>query len=260
MPYSKNFKFYIGRAKLFRAFRIYTTRIFYIFLLTIVCLISIVACNSYLKSLVVNYIEQYSAKAGYVVNDIEIVHENSSEYCVDPTDLIQSYKSKSIFLTSSEELISEVEKIDCIDQISVRKVFPSKLLVQVNYKMPVAIWNERGKFYFVTGEGIKLNIAQSANLEKFIFITGEHAPANVPSLIKFVSIDPSVYEKIDKAVWVGNRRWDIVFSNGAKVLLPEENPEAAWNKFVGLQKDHSDFVDWKFKSVDFRVPNKVYVR
>lgn len=209
-----------------------------------------------------NYIEKYSAAIGYVVRDIEVTNENAPVYCLDIAGhaMLNDYKSKSIFLFESDKLIDSIKAIDCVDVVSIRKVFPSKILLNVSYKIPVAVWNDLGKFYFITEDGNPINITQHNGLDKFIFISGMGAPKHIPELISFISNDQEVYEKVDKAIWVSDRRWDVIFATGARILLPEENPSTAWNKFVSLQKGHPDFVDWKFKVVDFRVPNKIYVR
>ena len=209
-----------------------------------------------------NYIEKYSAAIGYVVTDIEVMNENAPVYCVDIAGhaMLNDYKSKSIFLFESGKLVNSLKAIDCIDDVSIRKVFPSKVLLNVSYKTPVAVWNDLGKFYFITKDGKAINITQHDGLDKFIFISGMGAAKHIPELINFISNNQEVYAKIDKAIWVSDRRWDVIFTTGAKILLPEENPSVAWNKFVLLQKEHPDFVDWKFKVVDFRVQSKIYVR
>jgi cell division protein FtsQ len=207
-------------------------------------------------------VQSYSENFGYVIKDIEIHNENSSDYCIqlNPEDLLSKYKGSSIILFSAHDLKSDIEKIDCIDKINVRKTISSKAILEVSHKVPIAIWQYEKIFYFVTKSGDVMEIRNDKNLSKFILITGNKELDKTNSLIKFLSTDEELFSKISTASWIGDRRWNISFDNETNLMLPEEFPEVAWNKFIKLQKTNKAFENWEYKTIDLRIPNKIYAR
>jgi cell division protein FtsQ len=218
--------------------------------------------SSYFRSKVLESIQIYSERFGYVVKEVEISHENSPDYCIklDEQAILSRYEGQALILFSSSDLKEETEAIDCIDKLNLRKIPPSKIKLSISYKVPVAIWQNGKVFYFVTAAGEVMEIRDNKNLNSFILVTGSDAPEKVTDLMKFISIDKDLFAKISSASWVGNRRWNILFDNDTKVMLPEDSPEKAWNKLLSLLQTHEEFKTWKYKTLDFRIANKVYAR
>jgi cell division protein FtsQ len=228
--------------------------------LAAICATFVVIHNESLKRWVLTYVDKASSHVCYVVQDIEIRNQNSSEYCIDLTNegILKDYYGQSLFTVSLQNLAAEVGGIDCVDTVQVRKVFPSGIQVMVSYQEPIAIWLDKREFRFVTRDGNLMRILSDKGLNKFVLIIGSDAPSHVPALIKFLSQSSELYSKIERAVWIGGRRWDVIFQDGCRVMLPEDQPELAWNKFVNLQRDHPDFAPGKYKTIDLRVAGKIY--
>jgi len=227
-----------------------------------VCGVALYLNSEYFRSKVWGKVEKYSEKFGYVIKEVEVRSENSYEHCVELSEqaLLSKYKDHSTILFSTNDLKEEIVSTDCIDKITVRKIFPSKVELIVSHKIPTAIWQDRKVFYFITTAGEVMKIRNNKNLDRFILVTGSKSPRKVTSLVKFLSEEKEVFSKISSAEWVGDRRWNIKFNNGIKLMLPEDSPEISWNKFIKLQQTHKNFKRWKYKIVDFRIANKVYVQ
>ena len=105
-----------------------------------------------------------------------------------------------------------------------------------------------------------MEIRDNKNISNFILITGSKDLGKIRDLIEFLSDDAELFTKISKAAWIGNRRWDVIFNDGVKLMLPEDSPAKAWNKFKELQLTHEDFKDGKYKTLDFRITKKIYAR
>ena len=103
-----------------------------------------------------------------------------------------------------------------------------------------------------------MEIRDNKNISNFILITGSKNLYGIRDLIEFLSNDNDLFTKISKAAWIGDRRWDIIFNDGTKLMLPEDSPSIAWDKFKVLQQNNDDFKSWKYKILDFRIPNKIY--
>lgn len=264
MPYPirKRSTFRSRRIRFLRSLKVYSRRAFYVLCLFCLCSVFLYMGSNYFRSRVLKEVESYSEKFGYVVKEVEVQSKNSSEYCIklNEQNLLLKYKQRSTILFSANDLKEEIDSIDCVDKISIRKIFPFKIKLVVSYKVPMAIWQADKMFYFITTSGDVIKIRNNKNLSQFVLITGSGAHDRAMSLIKFLSEDKEIFSKISTAAWIGDRRWNIKFNNGTKLMLPENSPKEAWDKFVKLQQTHKDFKRWKYKTVDFRVINKIYAQ
>jgi len=261
-PTKKRFALRSKRIRFLRSLKVYVWRAFYVLLLFCIGSTLLYINSTYFRSKILRKVADYSEKFGYVIKEIAVENENPSEYCIklDEQNLLSKYKERSIVLFSTYDLREALEKVDCIDKVTIRKIFPSKIQLSVSCKTPAAIWQDGKTFYFITKAGEPMKIRNDTNLSKFILITGNNAPEHAVSLLKFTSMDKELYSKISTAIWIGDRRWNILFDNGTKLMLPEDRPKIAWTKFIQLQQSHAAFKDWKHKVVDLRIADKIYAK
>ena len=264
MPYlvKTNSSFHLKKIRFLRSLKIYSRRIFYILLAFCICGVALYISSVSFRTLILGEINKYSTKFEYVIKGLEIYEKNTSEYCVNlkKKDFITKYKNLSTVLFSVHDLKKELENIDCVENVNIRKIFPFKMKMDVSYKIPMAIWQKKQKFYFMAATGEVMKIRNNKNIDKFVLISGNNTPENVMSLLKFIAKDKEIYNKISMAVWVGDRRWNIIFNNGTKLMLPEDSPENAWVKFRQLQQAHKNFKNFKYKVIDLRIASKIYVQ
>jgi cell division protein FtsQ len=204
-----------------------------------------------------SHINKASAKFGFLINNVTV--ESSNLYC--PTvkaDIFDSYKSESIFLIPIRKIQEYIESIDCIESANISRHLPSEIKIKIINKEPIAIWQHKKNFFFINKDNSLMRIRNSKNLMDFIIVTGEQAFKHTQNLIQIISVDQDIFEKVDAAMRVGNRRWDIKLINGLVVKLPEKNPELAWKKFLNIQKDNQ--IQKKINVVDLRVANKTYIK
>ena len=61
------------------------------------------------------------------------------------------------------------------------------------------------------------------------------------------------------AVWVSQRRWNLVLNNGVEIWLPEEDAVAALQQLAKLDAQYN-LLSREFGVVDLRLPDKLYLR
>jgi cell division protein FtsQ len=206
------------------------------------------------------FITKHSKNIGFTLNEISV--DTSGDYCVnlDKDPYLTQYLNQSTLLVPINEIRKYIESIDCAENAQIKRVLPDKLLITLKTKEAIAIWQHDKRFYFITDQGNVMNIRHLEGLEKFIIITGENAPSHTRDLLNMISIEQEIHSQIVSAIWVGNRRWNIKFANGAELMLPENNPELAWHKFVNVYKNSLEFHNWKYKTIDLRIEDKIYTR
>ena len=71
--------------------------------------------------------------------------------------------------------------------------------------------------------------------------------------------EPGIAKQLRAAVWVGQRRWNLILNNDVEIWLPEEDAVAALQKLVKLDGDYK-LLSREFGVVDLRLPDKLYLR
>ena len=244
-----------------RSFRNLSRKIIFIF--ASISLLIVTKLFMYDRELINNFfhshINKTSAKLGFLINNVTV--ESSNIYCpAIKEDLFDSYKSESIFLIPISKIQTYLESIDCVDTANISRQLPSEIKVKVKNKEPIAIWQHQKNFFFINEDNSLMRIRNSKNLMDFIIVTGENAFKHTKNLINIISIDKEVFEKIDAAMRVGDRRWDVKLIGGLVIKLPEKNPELAWDKFLEIQNKKQLPKNKKVKVIDLRIANKIYIK
>lgn len=213
---------------------------------------------SSIKSYIDEQIQKLSEKNGFVVKEIGVLTNNS--FCpIVSENTFEKYKTHSIFLVSLNKIIQHIESFDCVYSSNVKRALPDKIKIEIINKEPIAIWQNKKKFMFITKQGTTMKIRDSKNLDDFIIVTGENANMRTKELLDIIKVDPDIFSQVNSAIRIGDRRWDIRLKNGVEIKLPEKNPEIAWNKYIELNYNPK-FQNKRLKIIDLRIENKIYAK
>lgn len=227
-------------------------------------LLGIISSAFLYRNLIESFLENayfnFSNHLGFSLKKVN--YNQQVRWCKDiqELDLLGDNYKKPIFSVTIDDIRKNLEHIDCIDKISIKRILPDTIEINVTEKIPVVIWQNRNKFFYITENGEIVNIYNPEEIESFIILVGKNAFKNFKILFEIISNNEELKKNITSAIYVGNRRWNIRFSNGIEILLPEENPEIAWQKFVTLAKKHNLLEDSNYKIYDFRIANKMIVK
>jgi cell division protein FtsQ len=78
-------------------------------------------------------------------------------------------------------------------------------------------------------------------------------------LLSILSQEPALKRRVNAAVRIGERRWNIRMDNGVFVRLPEDNALKAWRRFARLERQHK-LLKQDLLSIDLRLPDQLIVR
>src|SRR5262249_47368179 len=95
--------------------------------------------------------------------------------------------------------------------------------------------------------------------ESLLLLGGPGAPEHVGELLLLLAYEPTVARQLRAAVWVGQRRWNLVLTNDVEIWLPEEDAVAALQRLAKLDAENK-FLSREFGVVDLRLPDKLYLR
>jgi cell division protein FtsQ len=92
-------------------------------------------------------------------------------------------------------------------------------------------------------------------------LSGVGAEKNVSGLLDILSVNPQLAKQIESAKWIGDRRWDLIFSTGQTLKLPEGN-DAATAAFLSFSHENSKnkLLTSGATEFDMRVSGEMYVK
>jgi cell division protein FtsQ len=89
-------------------------------------------------------------------------------------------------------------------------------------------------------------------------IVGDDAPKHVQEFAALLEKVPSLAQEVVAAVRVGERRWNVQLKRDITVMLPEREPEAAWQRFATLVQSDA-LLSKAIRSVDMRMEDRVFI-
>jgi len=157
------------------------------------------------------------------------------------------------------EVRDRLRQIPLIKDVSVRKLYPDRLLIEITEREPFAIWQKEGKLLVVATDGTPIQELNDQRFTDLPFVVGQGANARVGEFLKIVESAGDLRTKIRAGVLVGERRWTLKMTTGLDVKLPENDPEGAVAQFAQLARE-SRLLDKDLVSIDLRVPGRMYAR
>jgi cell division protein FtsQ len=147
-----------------------------------------------------------------------------------------------------------------IREARVSRRLPDTIVVEVIERVPVAVWQQNGRFSLIDAEGVVLEPVGAA-MPDLVRLIGPDANRRFAALNALLEASPRLRPMITDATWIGGRRWDLHFQGGEVLSLPEGDAEArqALERFA--QMDQRDNVLGRgFARIDMRDPRRAYIR
>jgi cell division protein FtsQ len=153
-----------------------------------------------------------------------------------------------------------LEAIDWVASATVERRLPDTLYVTLKERRAVAIWQNGGEYTLIdtNGRTVRAN-RMPPGYEQLLLLGGAGAPERVGELLLLLAWEPAIAKQLRAAVWVGQRRWNLVLTNGTEIWLPEEDAIAALQRAAKLDGTYR-LLSREFGVVDLRLPDKLYLR
>jgi cell division protein FtsQ len=165
----------------------------------------------------------------------------------------------SLLFLDVAEARAKLEATPLVKRASVRKLYPDHLVIDLVERAPYALWQKDGKVDIVAADGAPIDEMHDLRFAGLPFVVGEGANDRLPEFMSLLDAAGELRTKIRAGVLIGDRRWNLKMASGVDVKLPEENPRAAVEALVQLQRD-SRILDRDILSLDLRIPGRVYAR
>ncbi|WP_375381580.1 cell division protein FtsQ/DivIB [uncultured Sphingomonas sp.] len=109
----------------------------------------------------------------------------------------------------------------------VSRRWPDTLLIQIDERTPAAVWQNEGQLTLVDASGALLEAVDPNRMPNLPLVIGPGADRQEAGYQALLAAAPALRPRVKAATWVGGRRWDLTFTTGETLALPEGEHESA---------------------------------
>jgi cell division protein FtsQ len=170
---------------------------------------------------------------------------------------LQLKRGDYIFKADLKECYDNIKKLKWVRSVMIERRLPSTLYIHLIEKKPMAFWQQKQKFYLIDSQGNVIDESKRELFPHFLVVTGEKAPQALPKLLTILNQYQTLRDQLSGAMYVGQRRWDLMLKNGMCINLPEADIAKSCQLILKLIKDNR-LDNPKIKSVDLRNADRIY--
>ncbi|MCF6275383.1 MAG: FtsQ-type POTRA domain-containing protein [Robiginitomaculum sp.] len=204
------------------------------------------------------FTKQKLVNMGFVVKYVDVVGEGRvREDRV--REMLGVRPGDYLFDMDIENAQKRIQSLSWVETAVVRRLWPNRIVVHINERRPYALWQSNQKIRVIDGSGTVIMAADIREFSDLPFVVGEGAADQAQMVLDMLKAHPDILEKTEALVYVGERRWDIVFKDGMRILLPEQKPATALQRFDTYNREHG-LLGLDLARIDMRVKGRLTLK
>lgn len=171
-------------------------------------------------------------------------------------------RDRAMPLVSLGEMRASLLELPWVADARVSRQLPDTIVVDIVERTPRAVLDGGdGTLALIDGSGHKLERVSAQGARGRLQIAGEEAEDRVEELDALLGAAPALQPHVARAEWVGKRRWDLTFSTGQVLSLPQgaERSRTALLSFARLDGVNR-LLGGSVARFDMRNPDRIYMR
>lgn len=158
-------------------------------------------------------------------------------------------------------LRDELRALPWVKDARVSIQLPHTLAIDIVERQPHAVLEKPDRLVLIDATGVELEPVAAEKAKGMLRLAGPGAGKQAGALETLLAAAPALAPKVEAAEWVGNRRWNLTFTTGQLLALPEGEVEAATAlvKFARLDGKNR-LLGGKVLAFDMRSPPRLYLR
>lgn len=154
---------------------------------------------------------------------------------------------------------TRLEALPWVRAAAVARQMPDTIRVRLVEREPLAFWQRHNKLVLVDAEGAVLATDHLDGYGSLLVLVGDDAPAECGALRDLLATEPALASRVEAAVRVGGRRWNLRLTGGIEIELPEVDALSAWHRLAEADRtDH--LLERNILAVDLRLLDRLGVR
>ncbi len=196
--------------------------------------------------------------AGFRITSVAI--NGRKQLSQDEVLAIGGVNGRSSLLFLDAAAVREKLKADpWISDATVLKLYPGQLRIDITERAPFALWQHDGHLFVISEDGAVLQNYLAERFVKLPLVVGKGAAARARDFLALLAHYPQVHAVTKAAIFVGERRWNLLFNDGIEVRLPENDVGNALASLSNLDKDEHLFSK-DIVAIDLRLPDRLIVQ
>jgi len=198
--------------------------------------------------------------AGFKVRNVEILNRRQVDSAI-VYDIAMRQQARPMPLVDLDGTRAELMKLGWIADARVSRRLPDTLVVDIVERIPTAIWQYQHRLALIDKDGIVIGPVDDRTMPDLPVVVGPGANRRATELAALMDKAPSLKPLVTAATWQGNRRWDVIFQSGEKLMLPEGADEAAKAlQYFAVEDRRAGMLGKGLVSIDMRDPSRTVVR
>jgi len=199
-----------------------------------------------------------SAALGFRVADIRVEgrHTTDRETILDA---LGAHPGTPILAVDPRRAKQQLESLPWVRSAVIERRLPDTIYVRLVEREPMALWQHGGKIELIDRRGAVIPVTRLDRFAKLPMVVGEDASGHAADLLALLASEPDLAARVTAAVHVGGRRWNLRLDNSIDVLLPADDPAAAWADLARLQRNNA-ILQRDVQAIDMRLPDRLVVR
>ncbi|GAK44873.1 polypeptide-transport-associated domain-containing protein [Tepidicaulis marinus] len=198
------------------------------------------------------------AGAGFSVQDVTVEGRERTPVR-EVMRALDVERGMSIFLVDVEAARERLERLDWVASASVTRFWPDRIHVELNERVPYAVWQRGGRLAIVDRQGQPITENHIEEYAHLPLVVGHGAADEAPVIQELLAQWPALHSRVRAAVRVGDRRWNLRLENGVDVLLPERHVERALAELVAIENSHRVLAR-DIEAIDLRLADRFTIR
>lgn len=204
-----------------------------------------------------------TSEAGLVLADVEISGLKRTKRR-DIEAVLDVDTGMPLLAIDLAALQARVEALPWVKEATVNRQLPGNMNIEVTERVPFALSQLDGHVTLIDNDGVTITDRGLGAFEDYVLIVGKVSPQPLEQFKLLMRMHPVLGERVRSAIWVNDRRWDIVFKNGIRVKLPsamaeQYNMQSAWARFAELNTEHR-LLEREVSVIDMRMHDRLVVR
>lgn len=173
--------------------------------------------------------------------------------------LVNMQKGSPLFAFNPAEAQEQIQRVSWVEHAEIERRLPDTIYIRITERQPLAFWQRGGQLSLIDTHGKVIAENNLAKFKNLILVVGPDSEKFAPQLIADLKAEPVIYDRIDAAQRIGDRRWDLVLKNKITIKLPETDTALAISRLAKAQAQDS-ILDKDIEHIDMRGQDRMIVR
>ena len=165
----------------------------------------------------------------------------------------------SLALLDPVAVRDRLKSVPLIGDVSVRKLYPNDLRIDVTERGAAAVWQKDGQLQVIAADGVPIDGVHDDRFNGLPFVVGEGANEHLAEFETLLAAAGELRDKVRAGVYVGERRWTLQMDSGVEVELPELEAAETLKRLAEIDRQ-SRILEKDVISIDLRIPGRITAR